>query len=155
MSLQLLVTLSSKMKENKHVHDSQEYFKEYKVGSAGIAHQYLQRFGVPGKYTYIYPDRRFEKLGRKTSFIYKRFLRKARRFLNAIKMSYDAQSMNVKPKTWHSAIVNIRKKDGINVMLHVNLKSHQIYSYRSSRGKSGGASGILAKRRKQGILRYR
>lgn len=131
-----------------------EIVKEYKSGAMGTATKYIQRIGTPGHYKYIYATRGFDKMSRKAKFFYNRLIRRSKKFLGKISNLYGAQSMSIKPVTWRTAIVNVQKKSGVNVMLHVDLKSHQIYSYKSKRGQ-GGASFELARSKKSGILRFR
>lgn len=127
---------------------------EYKVGSMGIGTKYIQRFGTPGNYVYIYPSKRLQRFSRRVRGAYARFIKKSQAFLNKFKTAYEGTSMHVKPKTWHSAIIDLRKKDGGLLQFHVDLKAHGIYSYRSKRGQLGAAV-KLGRAKKKGILRYR
>lgn len=127
---------------------------EYKLGSMGSATKYIQRFGTPGNYVYIYPSQRFQRFSKKVRIAYARFLKKSKGFLNKFKVAYEGTSINVKPKTWHTAIVDVNRKDGSILQFKVNLKAHGIYSYRSKRGQLGAAV-KLGRAKKRGILRYR
>lgn len=127
---------------------------EYKVGSMGIGTKYVQRFGTPGHYVYIYPSKRLQKFSRRIRWAYARFVHRSQRFLNRFKIAYEGQGMHVKPQSWHTAIIDVTKKDGSILQFKVDLKSHGIYSYRSKRG-IGGAAVSLGKAKKRGILRYR
>lgn len=130
------------------------YLLEYAFGSSFKAARYLQRFGSPGHYTYVYSPEFMRRYGRKASFFFARFLKKSGRFINKIKVRYDAMKINVKPQSLTTAILHIQKGDGGILDLGVNLQKHQIYSYRSRRGISG-ASTKLSKAKRQGVLRYR
>jgi len=127
---------------------------EYKVGSMGVGTKYIQRFGTPGHYIYIYPANKIKKLSRKLRWAYARFVKRSQRFLNRFKTAYEGQGMHVKPQSWHRAVVDVTKKDGGILQFNVNLKAHGIYSYRSKRGV-GGAAVSLGRAKKRGILRYR
>jgi len=127
---------------------------EYKLGSMGAATKYIQRFGTPGQYVYIYPSKRFQRFSKKIRAAYARFLKKSRGFLNKFKVAYEGTSIHVRPKTWHTAIIDVNKKDGGILQFKVNLKAHGIYSYRSKRGQLGAAV-KLGRAKKRGILRYR
>jgi hypothetical protein len=127
---------------------------EYGKGTSGVGVKYLTRMGVPGSYTYVYSPRRMARMTRKAKFFYTRFLKRSTKFLNQFRVRYDASAVNVKPKTWATAIVNVKTKQGGMFDFHVNLRSHQIYSYRSRRG-TVGAAGVMARAHKSGILRYR
>lgn len=127
---------------------------EYVLGGARIGARYLQRMGSPGHYIYIYPSKGFEKMTRRARFAYGRMVNKAKKFLTKMQIHYGATSMNVKPKTWHLAVVKMTGKETGSTEFLFNLKSHQIYSYRSHRGVTG-ASAALSKSKKAGILRYR
>lgn len=129
---------------------------EYKKGQMGVGMKYVQRLGTPGNYIYVYPGmKKFSNMSRKTQMFFNRHMRRARGFLSRFSLNYDAQNMNIKPKTWNSAVLNIKTSGGELYQFHVNLKSHGIYSYRSRRGMSGGTSASLARSKKKGILRYR
>jgi hypothetical protein len=136
------------------VSSDEQIVREYTMGSSRIGAKYLMRRGAPGRYTYIYAPKRLMKLTRKARNAYAHFLKKSSKFLKSISLSYDAKALNATPVTWRTAIVNVQKQNGTNLMLHVDLKSHQIYSYKSKRGQ-GGASFTMARAKKKGILRFR
>lgn len=127
---------------------------EYTTGGRRLGAKYIQRFGVPGKYQYVYPIKKWERLSRKTKFHFARFVKHTARFMKMISFSYEQKGINIKPLNWHNALVDINKKDGDLLQLGISLKSHQIYSYKSKRGITGGSTS-LSKAKKSGILRYR
>jgi len=127
---------------------------EYRLGTMGAGTKYIQRFGTPGQYVYIYPSKRIQRFSKKIRASYARFLKKSKTFLNSFKVAYEGTSIHVKPKTWHTAIVDVNRKDGSILQFKVNLKAHGIYSYRSKRGQLGAAV-KLGRAKKRGILRYR
>lgn len=132
----------------------EEQFLEYTKGGKRYGAKYLNRFGVPGNYSYIYPEGNFERYSRKVKFFFSRFMKKSQRFLNQVKTNYEAKKLDVKPKNWANAIINVTKRDGGLLQFHVDTKSHHIYSYRS-KGGQGGAAASLSKAKRSGILRYR
>ena len=134
--------------------DDSKIVKEYGFGGKRMGAKYMQRLGSPGHYKYVYAPSSINRFSRKAKFYYSRFLKRSAKFLKSIALSYDAKALNVKPKTWRTAIVNIQQNSGLNLMLHVDLKSHQIYSYKSHRGQMG-ASTKLSRAKKKGILRFR
>lgn len=132
---------------------SQEELLEIKKGFRKLNSKYVSRFGQPGHYVYVYMPKGLERMSRKAKFAYGRIVKRSKKFLNGIKSRYDATSLTVKPKTWHTAIVKVATRDNI-LAFHVNLKSHQIYSYRSKRGQNA-AFVKMTKAKKAGLLRYR
>jgi hypothetical protein len=137
-----------------------EFFTEYaellEIKKAGRKSnsKYLQRFGVPGHYVYIYPLAKMKRLSRKARYSYKRALRRTRSFSKKIGIAYGATTLNQRPKSWHTAIVKFNAENGVTGQLAVNYKKHAIYNYKSRRSGAGG-SAKLARARKKGILRYR
>ena len=123
-------------------------------GAKKAASKYLQRFGVPGHYTYIYPSNNLLTMGRKTKNSYKRFLKRSRNFMKKLGVAYGATSINLKPTTWKTSLLKMNSEHGENYFFKVNLFSHKIYSYRSRR-INGGLASKLSRDKKKGILRYR
>jgi hypothetical protein len=132
-----------------------EQILEYKIGQKVFGASYVQRLGTPGNYIYIYPPKKFSNFGRRTKQAYARFVKKSKRFLKKVALRYEATSINMKPKSWAAAVIDIHKKNGDVIQMHVNLKNHNVYSYRSRRGHVGGAAQNLSKSKRKGILRYR
>lgn len=134
--------------------DAPDQQLEYVVGQRASMAKYLQRFGVPGKYQYVYPSTGFTRMSRRAKAVFSRVIRRSKRFFKKYQESYGAKGFNVKPKTWHDAIMTINKPNGSILNFHVNLKQHGIYSYRSKRGR-GGVWVSMNKAKKKGVLRYR
>ena len=130
------------------------FLLEYIKGGKRYGAKYLNRFGFPGNYSYIYPSGNFAKYSRKVKFFFSRFMKKSQRFLNRIRTNYEAKKLDVKPKNWSNAIINVVKRDGSILRFHVDTKSHHIYSYKSKGGRGGGAASLSTAKRR-GILRYR
>lgn len=126
---------------------------EIKKGFRKLNAKYVSRFGSPGHYIYVYMPKGLERMSRRAKFAYGRIVKRSKKFLDSIKTRYDASSLTVKPKTWHTAIVKLTTKDNV-LAFHVNLKSHSIYSYRSKRGQNA-AFVKMTKAKKAGLLRYR
>ena len=135
--------------------NKKELLLEYSKGQKLFGSGYLSRIGSPGNYIYIYPSKKTQKIGRKYRVAYTRFVKKSRRTLNRLSTRYEATSMNVKPKSWHSALVNITARNGGTLSMKMNLKSHSVKSYRSVNMGTGGVSSQLAKSKRKGVLRYR
>lgn len=139
---------------DKQVTEHPDEMLEYVVGQRASLAKYLQRFGSPGNYTYVYPSNGFMRMTRRAKAVFGRIIRRSRKFFKKYQQSYNAKGFNVRPKTWHDAIMTVRKPDGGVLNFHVNLKQHGIYSYRSHRGR-GGAAVTMNKSKKKGVLRYR
>jgi hypothetical protein len=132
--------------------DSTERLLEYTMGMSSRSHKYLSRLGAPGRYIYIYPGANLGNMSNKGRLAYQRHMLKAKRFLMKIKNAYNANGFTVRPTSWHTAMINVRNKDGLNMLLHVNLTKQQILSYRKqSDGKSKWAQ--VPTYRRNGIYR--
>jgi hypothetical protein len=127
---------------------------EFKLGGMLAGAKYIQRIGSPGHYIYIYPNKTMEKMGRKMRFFYARFTSRHKKWLGSFSANYGATSMNIRPKNWHTAIVDMHSKERGLLQMNVNLAKHSIYSYRSQR-KGAGTSASLSMSKRKGLLRYR
>jgi hypothetical protein len=150
-ALELLDIVS---KLDTQVKDEPDVLYEYIIGQRASLAKYLQRFGAPGHYQYVYPSNGFSRMTRRAKAVFGRIIRRSRRFFKKYQESYGAKGFNVKPKTWHDSVMTVTKSDGGILNFHVNLKQHGIYSYRSHRGK-GGVAVKMNKSKKKGVLRYR
>lgn len=128
---------------------------EYSVGMRRLNAKYMQRFGTPGNYRYIYKSNSFTRLPRKVQSVYGRIAHKAGRWLKSVQLRYGASRIQVKPKGWHHAIVTLTGDRG-KIDLDVDLTKHQIKSYRTRQThRINSLSAVNGSLRKRGILRYR
>ena len=137
----------------KHIDVTPERFNEIKKGFKKLNSKYLNRFGSPGHYIYVYMPTGIQRMNRRVRFLFARMMKKSNKFMNQMRMRYEATSFTLKPKTWHSGVIKMSTANN-QMFFHVNLKSHQIYSYRSKRGQSSGFTKMNTAR-KAGLLRYR
>jgi len=137
---------------------SKEVIKEWSSGAAKVGAKYLKRIGTPGNYTYIYSNRKVEKLGRKARAAYGRLIDKNIKLFNRLKMRFDPRSFQVSPsKQWYHAAVKMNLKNGDLITMRINMKNTSIIGYRRSRRGQGlpGYPIQIAKAKKKGILRYK
>ena len=127
---------------------------EYKLGTSGMGTKYLTRTGVPGNYTYIYPNDKANKLSRSKLRVLTRWMRKHSAFVNKINVAYRGNKMQLKTLAWGYQLATISDRQGTQFRLGINLKKHKIYGYKS-KIKGPSASAHLNSLRKRGILRHR
>lgn len=127
---------------------------EYLSGTSGIGVKYLNRFGSPGNYSYIYPDDKINRYGRVKYRAFMRYLTHHNRFIQRINQAYNGRKISLKTISWHYQLATITRQEGSSFKLGINLRNHKIRSYRSKlRGPS--ASAHLNSLKRRGVLRYR
>jgi hypothetical protein len=128
---------------------------EYKSGMRRLNAKYIQRFGTPGDYRYIYKSAKYNAMSRKTRAVFGRIVHKANRFLKAIKLRYGATKVIVKPMGWHHAVVTLTGDKGV-ATLSADLVRHKTKGYRTKvQHRIGKLSTVSGNLKKKGILRYR
>lgn len=138
------------------VQPSKEYVQlEYKTGMRRMNAKYLQRFGTPGNYRYIYKSNKFTRLSRKVQTVYNRIAHRANRWLKSVQMRYGATRLQVKPLGWHHAVVRLTGDRG-TIEFDADLTKHRIKPYRTRvQHRIMSLSTVNGNLKKKGILRYR
>jgi len=112
--------------------DSGIQLLEYEMGQMSSAHKFVSRFGSPGRYIYVYPELNMDTLSNGGRLAYQRQMIKARGFFNKLRMAFNATGFQVHPTSWSTALINMRNRDGLNMMLHVDVSKQSVMSYRQS-----------------------
>ena len=128
---------------------------EYMTGMRRIGAKYIQRFGVPGNYRYVYQTKKFARLSRKIKAVYGRIVKRSDLFLKQAQLKYGATHLTVKTKSWHQAIITLTGDRGTFDLI-ADLPNKRITGYRTkATHRVGRLSTVNSRLRKKGVLRYR
>jgi hypothetical protein len=129
--------------------------KEYKIGMRRLNAKYIQRFGTPGNYNYVYKSKKFDQQPRLVKKVYGRIMNRAGRFLKSLKLRYGATRLQVKPLGWHHAVVTLTGDKG-TLQFDADLVKHQLKPYRTKfTHRNMRLSSVNSELKRKGILRYR
>lgn len=135
--------------------DSGNLLLEYTTGTSSRAHKYISRFGAPGRYVYVYPMGDLANMSNKGRMAYQRHMQRSKRFFQKIRLAYASDSFNVRPTSWHTALINIRRKDGFAMDMHVHITNETILSYRKRSDNIKSKWANVPRYKRNGILRNR